>query len=81
MARPSFNGKPATSEDLYAVMDHFEQELEEEIRGLEGRLRVLEDWHVSMDAYARILKFTLGASAIGAIVSIINLLGMLRGAG
>lgn len=76
MTRPTFNGRPATSEDLQRVMDHFDERLHEHEDEVEARLRALEDWRVEMFTYARIVKYTLGASIVGAVVSVINLIGL-----
>lgn len=45
----------------------------------EERIRALEDWQVELRSYGRLLRYTFGASALAAIVSVAALVQAIYG--
>lgn len=45
----------------------------------EERIRALEDWQVELRSYGKLLRYTFGASAIAAVVSIVALVQAVTG--
>ena len=45
----------------------------------EERIRALEDWQVELRSYGRLLRYTFGASALAAVVSVAALVQAIAG--
>jgi hypothetical protein len=66
------NGRLEGKLDLFISQHNGQHQAEQERVG--ARIRALEDWHTETRAYGTLLKWTFGASALGAVLGLLSLL-------